>query len=64
MSDSASPDIFFLPRNGGQRLCIYHAARGPSVRGALVYIHPWAEEMNKSRRMAISPVTLSAGCRA
>src|SRR5437762_4213135 len=52
MSDSASPDIFFLPRNGGQRLCIYHAARGPSVRGALVYIHPWAEEMNKSRRMA------------
>jgi exosortase A-associated hydrolase 2 len=52
MSDSASPQLFFLPRGDGQRLCVYHAAGESTPRGALVYIHPWAEEMNKSRRMA------------
>jgi exosortase A-associated hydrolase 2 len=42
---------FFLPAPGGQRLCIHHAPTGPA-RGAVLYVHPWAEEMNKSRRMA------------
>ena len=45
---------FFLPADGpagGQRLCLYHPAQG-TPRGALVYVHPFAEEMNKSRRMA------------
>lgn len=39
----------------GQRFCILHAPQpGPtgSARGAVVYVHPFAEEMNKSRRMA------------
>ena len=36
----------------GQRFSIYHPAEGPVSRGAVVYIHPFAEEMNKSRRMA------------
>lgn len=41
---------FFLAVAGGQRLCIHHPpARAP--RAALLYVHPWAEEMNKSRRM-------------
>ncbi len=44
-------DAFFLPALPGQRLCIHHAPQGP-VRGALLYLHPWAEEMNKARRMA------------
>ena len=51
MTDAAAPEFFFLPRCDGQRLCVYHAPNG-AARGALVYVHPWAEEMNKSRRMA------------
>jgi len=33
------------------RFCLYHPAQG-SPRGAVLYLHPLAEEMNKSRRMA------------
>lgn len=48
---------FFLAVDGGshnpgQRFCIYHPAQGEAARGAILYIHPFAEEMNKSRRMA------------
>ena len=42
---------FFLPAPAGQRLCLLHEPRA-ALRGAIVYAHPWAEEMNKSRRMA------------
>lgn len=35
---------------GGRRFAIYHEPRGP-VRGAIVAVYPFAEEMNKSRRM-------------
>ena len=44
-------DAFFLPAQPGQRLSVHNAPQGP-VRGALLYLHPWAEEMNKARRMA------------
>ena len=37
---------------GGQRFCLHHEAQGPLKRGQMLYIHPFAEEMNKSRRMA------------
>lgn len=38
---------------GGQRLWLLHTPPpGVGARGALLYVHPWAEEMNKSRRMA------------
>lgn len=41
------------PGRSGQRFCIYHApAAGAAVRGAFVHVHPFGEEMNKSRRMA------------
>jgi uncharacterized protein len=43
-----APRAFFLP---GQRFCIFHPAHGAPVRSAVVYVHPWAEEMNKARRM-------------
>ncbi len=46
---------FFLPSDGpagGQRFCLYHPAQGAAARSAIVYVHPFAEEMNKSRRMA------------
>ena len=43
------PEPFFLPAPGGARFCLYHA---PTVapRAALVYLHPFAEELNRSRR--------------
>lgn len=45
---------FFLPQGNSTRLCIHHvptAQRGPTL-GRIVFVHPFAEEMNKSRRMA------------
>ncbi len=46
------PDVFFLPAaSGEQRLCLFHAPAGVP-RSRLLYLHPFAEEMNKSRRMA------------
>jgi exosortase A-associated hydrolase 2 len=44
-------DAFFVPCEGGQRLYLHHRPR-VELRGAVLYVHPWAEEMNKSRRMA------------
>jgi uncharacterized protein len=41
----------FLAAASGQRFCIHHAPVG-GLRGAVLYLHPFAEEMNKSRRMA------------
>jgi exosortase A-associated hydrolase 2 len=49
------PEAFFLPAPGspaGQRLCVHHRPTGAATRSAVVYVHPFAEEMNKSRRMA------------
>jgi len=42
---------FFLPGERGQRFCLYHAPKDVA-RGAIIYLHPFAEEMNKARRMA------------
>lgn len=50
-----SLEAFFLPAAnaaGGQRFCLFHPPQGNQVRGAVVYVHPFGEEMNKSRRMA------------
>lgn len=45
-------DVFFLPAgHGEQRLCLFHAPAG-TPRSRVLYLHPFAEEMNKSRRMA------------
>jgi exosortase A-associated hydrolase 2 len=50
-STSAVP--FFLKAGSGERYCLYHAPHGvEECRGAFVYVHPFGEEMNKSRRMA------------
>jgi len=44
---------FYLPFETGRRFCLYHEAVGPSAcRGSVLYIHPFAEELNRSRRMA------------
>lgn len=46
-----APEAFFLPVADGQRFCLFHEPRGVA-KGALLYLHPFAEEMNKARRMA------------
>lgn len=49
-----APEAFFLPvahAQHSQRFCLFHPAQGDQ-RGTVLYLHPFAEEMNKSRRMA------------
>ena len=49
------PEAFFLPvddHRHSQRFCLFHPAQGDLMRGYVLYVHPFAEEMNKSRRMA------------
>lgn len=43
---------FFLSAGQGERFCLYHEPEpGVPPRGAILYVHPFAEELNKSRRM-------------
>ena len=47
------PSAFFLAVDPGKRFCIHHSpAKGREPAGSVVYVHPFGEEMNKSRRMA------------
>jgi exosortase A-associated hydrolase 2 len=44
---------FFLDATPGQRFCMYYSvAVDTKIQGAIIYIHPFADEMNMSRRMA------------
>ena len=44
---------FFFDADPGTRFSLFHApAPHVPARGAILYIHPFAEELNKSRRMA------------
>lgn len=36
----------------GDLFCVYHPPENKGCLGAVLYVHPFAEEMNKSRRMA------------
>lgn len=48
-------EAFFLPVDygrGGQRFCLFHHAHGRQPLGSVLHVHPFAEEMNKARRMA------------
>lgn len=56
---SKQQEALFLPTTqaaDGQRFCLYYpAGYGEAIsfiRGVVLYIHPFAEEMNKARRMA------------
>jgi len=42
---------FFLGSDAGQRFCLFHRPAGP-CRGAVLYVPPFAEELNRTRRMA------------
>jgi exosortase A-associated hydrolase 2 len=61
-----APKAFMQPAAaGGHRFYLHHLPEpGRPVRGALLHLHPWAEEMNKSRRMAAlaSRAFSDAGC--
>lgn len=46
-----APEAFFLRVDGGERFCLFHPPLA-ECRGALLYVHPFAEELNRSRRMA------------
>ena len=57
MSNTATAPLpllpFFLPASGGQRYCLLHLPPpGQSACGGIVYVHPLAEELNKSRHVA------------
>ena len=57
MPDDGPPppklEACYLPLSGGRRFCVLHEpAESVANGGAMVYVHPFAEEMNKSRRMA------------
>lgn len=46
-------EAFFLPAAAGQRFALLHTPEASATpRGAVVYVAPFAEELNKSRRMA------------
>jgi exosortase A-associated hydrolase 2 len=51
----ARPEVdaepFFLGSGAGQRFCLFHRPAGP-CRGAVLYVPPFAEELNRTRRMA------------
>jgi exosortase A-associated hydrolase 2 len=49
MTPAAEP--FFVDAAPGQRFCLYHPPAG-ACRGAILYVHPFGDEMNKARRMA------------
>ena len=43
---------FFLNADDGERFCLYHEPEpGVQLRGTVLYVQPFAEELNKSRRM-------------
>ena len=46
-------EAFFLDAAPGRRFALYHAPNvAVQARGAILYVHPFGDEMNKSRRMA------------
>lgn len=51
---SQSPaQAFFMDAKPGQRFCLYYPpATDTKIQGAVIYLHPFGDEMNMSRRMA------------
>ncbi|MES3020547.1 MAG: hydrolase 2, exosortase A system-associated [Pseudomonadota bacterium] len=53
MSSTPHVEPFFFDSEPGTRFSLYHAPNAQvAARGAILYVHPFAEELNKSRRMA------------
>ena len=47
----AKREVFFLDAAFGQRFCMVHRPAG-KPRGLILHLHPFAEELNKTRRMS------------
>lgn len=46
-------DAFYLPMGEARRFCVLHEPEKSGATGeSVLYVHPFAEEMNRSRRMA------------
>jgi exosortase A-associated hydrolase 2 len=45
----ALPHAFHLPVDGGHRFCLYHAPASGHVRGTVLCLASWAEELNAAR---------------
>ncbi len=45
-------EAFFLARPPGRLFCVLHRPSAGAPRGTVLYAHPFAEELNKTRRMA------------
>lgn len=45
------PEAFFLPVSEGSCYCLFHAPKGEVLRGSILYLHPFAEELNTTRRI-------------
>ena len=58
-------EAFFLDSYPGRRFCVFHPpSTGLSASTAILYLHPFAEELNRSRRMAArqSRMLAEIGC--
>lgn len=58
---AALPQAFFLPTGSGQRFCLFHPPRGDALRGCVLYLHPFAEELNCTRRVVAQQARALAG---
>ncbi len=64
MADGSAPVEsipFQLAADNGHRFCLLHRPRGTTTRGALLFLPPFAEEMNRSRRAVAESARVFAG---
>lgn len=54
------PQAFFLPVRHGDRFCLFTPAISEKPKGALLYVHPFAEELNKTRRVVAQQIRAMA----
>ncbi|MBV5308072.1 hydrolase 2, exosortase A system-associated [Chromatium okenii] len=52
MNAAVNINPFFLPTPLGHLFCMYSTPVNAPIRAKVIYLHPFAEEMHKSRRMA------------
>lgn len=50
-SPAVDSESFFLKAESGERFCQFYRSNQANPLGTFIFIHPFAEEMNKSRRM-------------
>jgi len=51
-TDGSARHPFFFARDGNRLFCVLHRPEGRTPRGGVLFFAPFAEEMNRSRRMA------------